>query len=270
MTVQTLDFQAVTQAQRAAWSLGDFHHLARQIHSASENLCEAVDPRPGERVLDVGCGTGNTALVAARRYCDVTAVDFAPAMIERGRPRALAEGLDIEWGVQDAQALDFPDASFDVVVSVFAVMFAPDQERAAAELLRVCRPGGRIGLANWTPGSFAGQMFPTVARYAPPPPGLKPVVRWGTEAGVAELLGEDVSVTLRPRHVNMYFRSPEHAVETFCLHLGPVHRALGTLDPEGQQRLKADLLEVLNRFNVATDDTVVIESEYLEIVASRS
>ena len=265
-----VDYHGITERQQATWATGDFNELARQIMSVSEALCQAVDPRANQRVLDIACGSGNAALVAARRYCEVSGVDFVPALVERAKQRAAAEGTKIDFRVADAQALPFPDASFDVVVSVFGVMFAPDQEQAAREILRVCRPGGRIGLATWPPEGIAADLFRTVGQYVPPPPGLNPPTRWGTESGLAELLGGGTStIKSEPRRFLQYFRSIEHTLDVFRTYFGPTSRAFQTLDSTGQDGLRNDLMAVYRRYDRATDGTAVIDAHYLQVVASR-
>jgi len=264
------DLAAIKQRQQQTWASGDFATVGATLAIVGETLCEAVDLRAGSSVLDVACGSGTAALAAARRFCDVTGVDYVPALLERGRERAAAERLVVDFREGDAEALPFPDASFDVVLSTFGVMFAPDQARAAAELLRVCRSGGTIGLANWTPEGMSGQMFATNARHLPPPPGMPSPGRWGTEDGVRALLGEGVSeVRFERRHFTFRYRSPAHWLEFFRTNFGPVRNAFGTLDPAGQEAYAGDLLALLNRFNRADDGTLTGVSEYLEVVATR-
>jgi ubiquinone/menaquinone biosynthesis C-methylase UbiE len=266
-----VDYGQITERQQATWATGDFNELARQLIPVSEDLCRAVDPPAGARVLDVACGSGNAALAAARRYCRVSGIDYVPALIERAGIRAAAEGTSVDFRVADAQALPFEDASFDAVMSVFGVMFAPDQERAARELLRVCRPGGRIGLASWTPEDFGGDFFRAHARYVAPPAGLKPAVRWGTEAGLAELLGPGArSITTERRTVFQYYHSMEHVVTVFRTYFGPTSRAFQLIDGAGQEGLRRDVEDVFVRYNRATDGTIAIESRYLQAIAIRA
>jgi SAM-dependent methyltransferase len=233
-----------------------------------ERLCEAVDLRPGARVLDVATGSGNTALAAARRFCDVTGVDYVPELLHQARERAAAEGLPVTFAEGDAEALPFPDASFDVVLSTLGVMFAPDQERAAAELLRVCRPGGTIGLTCWTPEGFIGQQFALFARYAPPPAGLRPATRWGTEAGLRELLGDGVAC-LRAARCAWTWRYPSAAsyLGHFRTYYGPTVKAFAALDAAAQERLAAEMDELVARFNRSGDETMIVPADYLEVVA---
>jgi ubiquinone/menaquinone biosynthesis C-methylase UbiE len=264
------DYAAITERQKETWATGDFHEISRQIMPISEALCQAADPHAGQRVLDVACGSGNTALVAARRYCDVTGIDYVPALIERAKIRNVAEKLDIDFRVADAQALPFPDASFDTVLSVFGVMFAPDQEKAASELLRVCRPGGAIGLANWMPEDFGQDFFGAHARHVPPPPGLTPPQRWGTDTGLQELLGAGTrSIESEKRTNRAYMRSMQHAVEEFRTYFGPTSRACETLDAEAQKSLMSDIETVFRRYNEATDGTVILAYQYLQTIAVR-
>jgi SAM-dependent methyltransferase len=265
-----IDYRAITERQQATWATGDFHEIARQVVSVSEALCDAVDPHPGRRVLDVACGSGNAALVAARRYCDVAGIDYVPALIDRANIRAAAEGTTIDFRVADAQALPFPDASFDVVLSVFGVMFAPEQERAAGELLRVCRPGGTIGLCTWPPDGMVAEFFATQARYVPPPPGLNPPLRWGTDAGLVELLGPGTSsIETERRPVFEYFRSIDHAIDVFRTYFGPTARAFQMLDLQQQASLRKDLEAIFKRYNRATDGTAVLEAHYVLVIATR-
>jgi SAM-dependent methyltransferase len=264
------DFAAITTRQQQTWATGDFNVLALTILPVSEALVTSVDPHAGQRVLDVACGSGNTALVAARRYCQVTGVDYVPALLERARQRAAAEGVQAEFRAGDAQALPFPDAAFDVVLSTFGVMFAPDQEKAAAELLRVCAPGGRIGLATWMPEGYGGDFFKVIAKYVPPPPGLKPPLRWGTEAGLRELLGAGTNTIHTERRLcPMYFRSVAHAVDVFQTHFGPIVRACQTLDAAAKAAMLADVSAVISRYNRASDGTLILGAEYVQVLATR-
>jgi len=260
-----LDFAQITDGQRKAWSSGDFNQIARQLMPISEALVEVVDPRPGQRVLDVACGSGNAALIAARRYCEVTGLDFAPNLIERARARAAADGVEAEFIVGDAQDLPFQDDSFDVVLSVMGVMFAPDQEKAAAELLRVCRPGGRIGIASWPPDGSIADFFKVHGKYGPPrPDGLKPPFRWGTREGLKELLGAGArSMDIQKRTLRMYYRSPEHYVEVLRKYFGPTMVTLADLSDEDREGLAQDLLELTRATNEAEDGTLIDPPEYI-------
>jgi ubiquinone/menaquinone biosynthesis C-methylase UbiE len=268
-TKSVTDYGAITERQREVWSTGDFHEVARQNVVMAEALCEATDPRPTDRVLDVACGSGTAALVAARRYCDVAGIDYVPALIERARARAAASGLDVEFRVADAQELPFDDDHFDRVLSVYGVQFAPDQERAAAEMLRVCRPGGVIGLATPIPSGWSGDFFALNARYSPPPPGVKPPLRWGTDEGLEELLGPGVrSMESEERTALQYYRSVDHAVEVFTSYFGPTMLAARSLDEDAREQLREDVREVFERYNRATDGTAVVENRYRLTVAT--
>ena len=261
------DLSTVKQQQKHAWESGDLGMFSKTIVVVSELLCEAVDLRSGHKVLDVASGTGNTAIAAARRWCDVTAVDFVQALLDQARRRAEVEAFDISVVQSDAENLPFKEATFDVVLSTFGSMFAPDQERAAAELLRVCRPGGKVGMANFPPNSFAGEFFRTMARYAPPPRGLKPSVLWGLEDRLHDLFGEKAAtVELKRRTFFFRYASPEHWLEVFRTYFGPVRSVFHSLDPARAERLSAELLGVVNHFNRSDDVTVVAPCDYVEVV----
>jgi SAM-dependent methyltransferase len=269
-TPPAIDFGAIKTRQQAAWSAGDYAEIGTRLQLVGESLCEAVDLRAGSRVLDVAAGNGNASLAAARRWCDVVATDYVPALLARARERAAADHLPIEFREADAENLPFPDASFDVVLSTFGVMFTPDQERAAREMLRVCRPGGKIGLANWTPESFIGQLFKTLGKYIAPAPGLKSPALWGTEVRLAELFGSGAAeIDSRPRHYVFRYRSPAHWLDVFRTYYGPLHKAFGALDAEKQAALARDLTELMERLNRSGDATLVLPSEYVEVVIRR-
>jgi ubiquinone/menaquinone biosynthesis C-methylase UbiE len=258
---------AIKAGQQEAWSAGDFSMFATTIVVVSETLCEAVDLRAGQRVLDVATGSGNTAIAAARRFCEVTGIDYVPALLERGRERAAAERLPVTFLEGDAEDLPFPDHSFDVVLSTFGVMFAPDQEKAAAELLRVCRPGGKIGMANFPPDSLAGGFFRTAAKYRLPPRGVKAPVLWGTEERLRDLFGDAVqSMTLNRRAVKLRYRSARHWFEFFRTYFGPIRMVYESLDGERRERFGRDLMELVTEANVSGDDTLVAPVEYAEVV----
>jgi ubiquinone/menaquinone biosynthesis C-methylase UbiE len=266
-----IDLAAVKAKQQATWSSGDYSVVGTTLQITGEALCEAVDLRSGERVLDVACGNGNAALAAARRFARVTGVDYVPALLARAGSRATADGLPIELREGDAEALPFPDGAFDVVLSTFGVMFAPDQERAARELVRVCRHGGRIGLANWTPDGFIGQVFRVLGGHVPPPPGLRGPSQWGTDERLAELFaGEAREVRTARKEFTFRYRSPSHWVEVFRTWYGPIHRAFGSLAPDAQGALATDLEALIDRLNVARDGTMVVPSPYLESVIVRT
>jgi ubiquinone/menaquinone biosynthesis C-methylase UbiE len=270
MATPAPNLAAVKQRQQETWASGDFAVIGTPLVIVGEVLCEAIDLKPGSRVLDVACGSGTAALAAARRCCDVTGVDYVPALLERGRERANAERLDMTFVEGDAEALPFDDASFDVVLSTFGVMFAPDQPKAASELLRVCRPGGKIGIANWTPEGFCGGLFRITGRHVPPPPGLTPPTRWGTEDGIRHLLGDGVSeIQFERRHYVFKQRSDEAWLDEFRTYFGPVLRAFEALDPAGQDAYATDLLALVRQFNQIDDGPVSMPSEYLEAVAIR-
>ena len=265
-----IDLDAVKARQQGAWSSGDYAVVGTTLQIVGEELCEALDLRSGQKVLDVAAGNGNASLAAARRWCDVIATDYVPALLDRARERAQAERLDIEFRQADAEALPFPDATFDVVVSTFGVMFTPDQDRAAAELVRVCKHGGKIGLANWTPEGFIGQLFKTIGKHVAPPAGIRSPGLWGTRLRIAEMFGAQAAfITAEQRHFVFRYRSPAHWLETFKTYYGPLLKAFVALDAAGQVTLEHDVMDLIAKFNRAVDGSVVIPSEYLEIVITR-
>ena len=265
-----IDLAAVKARQQAAWSTGNYAVVGTTLQIVGENLCEALDLRSDARVLDVAAGNGNATLAAARRWCDVTSTDYVSSLLESGRVRARAEGLAIEFREADAENLPFPDASFDAVLSTFGAMFTPNQEKAASELVRVCRPGGRIGLANWTPDSFIGQLFKTIGRYIPPAPGVKSPALWGTKARLDDLFGNSArAIRTTSREFAFRYRSPAHWIEVFRTYYGPMNRTFGALDAEQQAAFTQDLLALMESRNRSGDRTLVLPSEYLEVVIER-
>jgi len=267
---QAPDLSAIKGRQQKTWTSGNYARIGNTLVIMGELLCEAVNVRAGDKVLDVATGSGNTAISAARRFCDATGIDYVPELIEHARKRAEVEGMEITFDVGDAEDLPYPDASFDVVLSTLGVMFAPDQEKVAEELLRICRPGGKIGLANWTPDGFIGNMFRTLGKHVPPPPGIKPPPLWGTEERLRELLGEGVaSLGVTQRSYMFRYPSAEHFVEYFRSYYGPTLKAFESLDPDSQEALAEDLEELLERWNTSGDATIVVPSDYLEVVAVR-
>jgi len=266
---QTIDFAAVKARQQATWAAGDYAVVGTTLQIVGEELCEAVDLRSNQRVLDVAAGNGNATLAAARRFADVVSTDYVAALLERGRERARAEGLDVTFQQADAEALPFADASFDVVLSTFGVMFTPRQEQAARELIRVCRPAGKIGLASWTPEGFIGQVFKTIGKYVPPAPGLKSPALWGSKAHLESLFGAQGVVAAASKTFVFRYKTPRHWVEFFRRYYGPVLKTFAALDPEARVALEAGLYGLIDRFNVARDGTLVLPSEYLEAVITK-
>nr|WP_314628109.1 class I SAM-dependent methyltransferase [uncultured Noviherbaspirillum sp.] len=269
-TQPAVDFAAIKTRQQAAWSSGNYAVVGATLQIVGENLCEALDLRGGSRVLDVAAGNGNATLAAAHRWCDVTSTDYVPALLEAGRRRAEAEGYDIHFQEADAENLPFADASFDAVVSTFGVMFTPDQQKAAAEMARVCKPGGKIGLANWTPESFIGQLFKTIGKYVPPPAGVQPPSLWGTRSRLETLFaGVAADIGITSRSFVFRFRSPEHWLEVFRTYYGPMFKTFGALDGDRQAALTQDVLQLMAAGNRSGDSTLVLPSEYLEVVIAR-
>jgi len=264
------DLAAVKAKQHAAWSSGDFAVIGTTLQIVGEMLCEAVDVRSNHKVLDVAAGNGNATLAAARRFADVTSTDYVPALLERGRERATAEGLPVTFREADAENLPFADASFDVVLSTYGVMFTPDQDKAAREMLRVLRPGGKIGLANWTPDGFIGALFKLIGGYLPPPAGAKSPALWGTEARLHDLFGAQAkSIYTTPRDFMFRYRSAQHWIDIFRTYYGPTHKAFLALDAEKQASLERELLALLGKFDRGGADGLVVPSTYLEIVIQK-
>jgi len=262
-----VDLAAVKNKQHVAWSAGDYAVVGTTLQIVGESLCEALDLRAGERVLDVAAGNGNATLAAARRWCEVVSTDYVPALLERGRTRASAEALQIQFEQADAEKLPYPDRSFDVVMSTFGVMFTPDQDKAASEMARVCKVNGRIGLANWTPTSLVGEIFKLLGSYLPPAAGVKSPALWGTEARLRELFASRIdSMEIERKNFMFRYHNAAHWLEVFRTFYGPINRAFAALDAEKQQALAADLISLVERFNQATDGTLVAPSEYLEVV----
>jgi len=264
------DLTALKSRQQTAWASGDYAVIGTTLQIVGELLAEACDLRWDERVLDVAAGNGNATLAAARRGCKVVSTDYVSTLLDRGAERARAERLDVEFRVADAESLPFEDASFDAVLSTFGVMFAPDQARAASELARVCRPGGRIGLANWTPEGFIGQLFKTLGRQLPPPAGVQPPSLWGVEAHLHSLFGKHAAaIAVTPRIFNFRYRSAAHFIDVFRTWYGPVHKGFAALPPDKASALGRDLTDLLNSMNRAGEGSLVVGSEYLEIVVTR-
>ena len=264
------DFEAIKQRQQQAWASGDFAVVAARIVLVAEHLCDTADLHAGWRVLDVATGSGNAAIAAARLGCSAVGVDYVPALLEVGRMRAAAEGLSVELLAGDAEALPFADAAFDAVTSVFGSMFAPDHRQAAAELLRVCRPGGTIALASWTPDGFIGDLFRTVGAHVPPPPGVQSPMLWGTEAHLRELFRDGIaSLEVTERTFTWRFRSAEDFVAFFRLWYGPTLKAFAVLEGAAREALELDLVALARRYDRLGTDAIAIPATYTEAVAVR-
>ena len=264
------DFAAIKQRQQATWASGDFAVVGTTLQIVGESLAEAADVRAGERVLDVAAGNGNATLAAARRFAQVTSTDYVVALLDKGRERARAEGLSVQFETADAEDLPFSDGSFDVVLSTFGAMFTPDHLRTAREMLRVVRHGGRIGMANWTPEGFIGRLFKVVGAHVPPPAGVKSPALWGTESHVAELFGARAAhIRIARRCFNFRYRSAAHWLQVFRDFYGPTHKAFAALDEAGQHALERDIVALLGAMNTAGASSLVVPGEYLEIVVTR-
>lgn len=269
-SLTTVDFAAVKSRQQAAWATGNYAVVGTTLQIVGESLCESLDLRSGAQVLDVAAGNGNATLAAARRWCDVTSTDYVSSLLESGKARAAAEGHSVQFQEADAENLPFHDASFDVVISTFGVMFTPNQEKAASELARVCKPGGKIGLANWTPASFIGQVFKTIGKYIPPAPGMRSPALWGTQERLEQLFGKTaLHIRASSREFNFRYCSPAHWIEVFRSYYGPMNKTFGALSTENQTAFTQDLLNLMESGNRSGDQTLVLPSEYLEIVIDR-
>lgn len=268
-SIATPDYAAIKQRQQATWAAGDYAVIGTTLQIVGESLCEAVDLRAGERVLDVAAGNGNATLAAARRFADVTSTDYVAALLERGRERAAAERLPVVLEVADAEALPYPASHFDVVLSTFGVMFTPDQEKAASEMARVVRPGGRIGLANWTPDGFIGQLFKTIGKHVPPPAGVRSPALWGSASRLGELF-PGCRVATSEKVFNFRYKSADHWLQVFKTYYGPTNKAFAALDAEGQAALQADIMGLLGSLNRGGADTLIVPSTYLEAVMTKA
>jgi SAM-dependent methyltransferase len=264
------DFTAIKQRQQATWASGDYAAIGTTLQIVGETLAEAADVRADQAVLDVAAGNGNASLAAARRHAVVTSTDYVQALLDKGRARAEAEALPMQFRLADAEALPFASASFDVVLSTFGVMFTPDHRRAAREMLRVLRPGGRIAMANWTPAGFIGRLFKVIGSHVSPPAGVQPPALWGTEPHIVELFGAQAAqIVCQRRHFNFRYRSAAHFVAVFRDLYGPTHKAFAALDSAGAQSLERAVTALLDELNTAGPDSLVVPSEYLEIVITK-
>ena len=265
------DFGAIKSKQQVAWGTGDYSAVGVTLQIVGERLCETLDLRSGQRLLDVAAGNGNVSLAAARRFCDVVSTDYVQDLLDRGQQRAEVDGLDITFQEADAENLPFETESFDVVTSSFGVMFTPDQMAAASEMARVCRSGGKIGMANWTPDSFIGHLFKTIGKHLPPPAGLKSPALWGTEERLSELFGASAeSITLNKETYVWRYKSPEHWVNMWRAIYGPLNKAFAALDTDKQAALESDLISLIQEFNIAEDGTMVVSSDYVEVVVVKA
>ena len=268
--IETPDYAAIKAKQNAAWASGDYARIGTTLQIVGEILAEAMDLTPGSRVLDVAAGNANATLAFARRWCRVTSSDYVDALLSRGRARAEAEGQDVTFRIADAEQLPFADASFDAVVSTFGVMFTPNQGKAASELLRVCRPGGMIGMANWTPEGFIGQVFKCLSKHIAPPAGVSSPALWGTKPWIEHVGPKARRIAIDGKAFVFRYRTPEHFMEVFRTYYGPVHKAFLALDPAGQATLAKDLYATIASFDTATDGTMRVPSAYAEIVITKA
>jgi ubiquinone/menaquinone biosynthesis C-methylase UbiE len=266
----TPDLKAIKAKQQAAWSSGNYAVVGATLQIVGEQLAEAMDLRAGQKILDIAAGNGNFTLAAARRWCDVTSTDYVEGLLQHGRQRAEAEGFSVTFQKADAEVLPFPDGSFDAVASTFGGMFSPDQGRTASEMLRVCRSAGRIGLANWTPDGFIGQMFKTIGKHLPPPAGLKSPALWGTREWMETAFrAESSSLIAESRHFVFRYRSAQHFLDFFREYYGPVLKAFEALNAAGRKALSKDIIELIGRFNKSGNDSMVVPGEYLEVIVTK-
>ncbi len=265
------DYKAIKTKQNAAWASGNYAKIGVTLQIVGETLAESMDLPTGSRVLDVAAGNGNATLAFARRWCDVTSTDYVDTLLAGGRNRAEAETLNVTFQMADAEALPFEDGSFDAVVSTFGVMFTPNQQQSASELVRVCRPGGQIGMANWTPEGFLGQLFKTLGKHLPPPAGVQSPALWGNEDWIRKTFATGArAIDIRPRNFVFRYPSPAHFLDFFRTYYGPVHKAFLALDETGQQALAQDLTATVERFNTAHDGSMRVPAEYIEIILTRA
>jgi len=265
-----VDYTAIKQRQQATWASGNYGTIGTRLQIVGEQLTEALDLRAGERVLDVAAGNGNATMAAARRYAQVTSTDYVPDLLNQSEARAKANGLEIKYQIADAESLPFADGSFDVAISTFGVMFTPNQKQAAQELIRVVCKGGRIGLANWTPEGFIGQLFRVLSHYTPPPAGVQSPMLWGSEPRIVEMFGSyAVDIRCERRMFNFRYKSPAHWLEVFRTYYGPMYKAFGALDTDRQQQLSNEITALLEKLNVGGENSLVVPSEYMEVVITR-
>ncbi|MGN6516148.1 MAG: class I SAM-dependent methyltransferase [Rhizomicrobium sp.] len=267
--MNTIDLATVKSRQQIAWGSGDYAIIGATLQIVGETLCEAMDLRSNQRVLDVAAGNGNATLAAARRFADVVSTDYVGTLLERGRERAHADRLAVTFQEADAEALPFEDGSFDAVLSTFGVMFTPNQEKSASEMMRVCRRGGKIGMANWTPEGFIGVLFKTIGKYVPPAPGIRSPTLWGNRAHLETLFKGAASISAQSRDFVFRYKSPRHWLEIFRTYYGPVVKTFAAIDPPAQKALEMDIMVLLDKFNIARDGTLVLPGEYLEVVVTR-
>jgi SAM-dependent methyltransferase len=271
MAMATPDYDAIKAKQNAAWGSGDYSVIGVTLQLVGETLAEAMDLKPGSRVLDVAAGNGNATLAFARRWHEVTSTDYVASLLEMGKARARAEGFDIAFQVADAEALPYDDSSFDAVVSTFGVMFTPNQKQTAKELIRVCRPGGLIGMTNWMPLSFIGHLFKTLGGHVAPPAGVKSPSLWGDESWIEQTFSPAASdIQVKPESFMFRYRSPAHFVDVFRQYYGPTHKAFLALDPSGQEALEADIVTLIERFNTAADGSMAVPSDYAQVIITRA
>ncbi|MEH6545827.1 MAG: class I SAM-dependent methyltransferase [Sneathiella sp.] len=264
------DYTAIKTKQQATWGSGDYATVGTTLNIVGEQLCEAMDLHSGQTVLDVAAGNGNATLAAARRWCEVTSTDYVESLLARGKERADADRLDVAFQQADAEDLPFDSGSFDAVMSTFGVMFTPNQLQSASEMTRVCRSGGKIGMANWTPESFIGHLFKTIGKHVPPPVGVQSPALWGTKDRLSEMFGESATtIEITSRLFNFRYRSTDHFLDVFRNLYGPVHKAFSALDAAGQEALTRDIAGLVETFNVATDGTMIVPAEYAEVVITK-
>lgn len=264
------DYTAIKAKQNVAWGSGDYSKVGVTLQITGEELAETMDMIADATVLDVAAGNGNATLAFARRFCNVTSTDYVPQLLDASGARAKAEGLFVNYKVADAEHLPFEDKSFDAVVSTFGVMFTPNQQQSAAELQRVVKTGGKIGMANWTPDSFIGQLFRTIGQHVPPPAGVKSPALWGSRDWIVQTFGSSCEVSSFQRKNFLFrYRSAAHFIDYFRTFYGPMQKAFEALDSSGQTALRTDIVALIDKFDISTGDSLCVSSEYAEVVLER-
>ena len=264
------NYEAIKEKQNAAWGSGNYALIGSTLQLTGEELAERMNLPAGSKVLDVAAGNGNATMAFARRWAEVTSTDYVDTLLNFGKQRAEAEGFDVKYLIADAENLQVDYGDYDAVVSTFGVMFAPNQAKAASELIRACKSGGKIGMANWTPDGFIGQLFKVIGKHVAPPKGVKSPALWGTGDWLGDHFGDSAkSIEIIEKQFKFKYPSPEFFVDFFRKYYGPVHKACLALDEQGQINLENDILAIIDDLNVAEDGTMCVPSDYLEVIVTK-